>query len=112
MPEVHALLALENAQPVAVKICSGFFNEGHTYRGKDAQGNMVMTGKESCDIHWVLIIGQTEMNGQCRLLVRNSWGTDDTGYSTDWLPRENGNLWIDEETLTANTFEYGSISPQ
>jgi hypothetical protein len=112
MPQVHALLTLENAQPVAVKICSNFFNEGHAYRGKDFQGNMIKTGKEACDIHWVLLIGQTMYNGQCRLLVRNSWGTDDSGYSTDWLPRESGNLWIDEETLSANTFEFASINPK
>jgi len=84
-------------------------SEGHTYRGRDAKGNMIKTGKESCDIHWVLIIGQSEINGQCRLLVRNSWGTNDSGYSTDWLPRANGNLWIDEETLSQNTFEYALI---
>jgi hypothetical protein len=111
MAKVHELLALENAQPVAIKICSNFFMEGHTYRGIDAKGDMVRAGKEACDIHWVLVIGQTEQNGQCRLLVRNSWGTDDSGYSNDWLPRENGNLWIDEETLSENTFEYGSLNP-
>jgi hypothetical protein len=109
IPAVHELLAAENAQPIAAKICSNFFNEGHAYRGIDAHGDMIKTGREACDIHWVLIIGQTETDGQCRLLVRNSWGTDDSGYSTDWLPRENGNLWIDEETLSANTFEYGSV---
>ena len=49
------------------------------------------------------------MAGKCKILVRNSFGTDDTGYSKDWLPREHGNRCIEEDALMANNMQMAVI---
>ena len=101
---IHTLLRIKNAQPIAIKMCRNIFEQGHTYAGVNANGF-----KKDCQLHWPLIIGQKRFGGTCRFLVRNSMGTGDTGYSNDWLPREHGNLWIDEDTLAANTLQMAYI---
>lgn len=103
--KIHALLLLKNAQPVAIKMCRNIFEAGHTYVGVTSHGF-----KKDCQLHWPLVIGQKKIGGKCRFLIRNSFGTDDSGYSKDWLPREHGNLWIDEDTLAANTLEMSFLN--
>ncbi|MBI3555014.1 MAG: hypothetical protein HY074_01970 [Deltaproteobacteria bacterium] len=102
---VHELLEKKNAQPIAVKTCSNIMTQGKNYRGVNDDG----TFAPDCKKHFLLIIGQKEIDGKCRFLMRNSWGSDEDGYSEDWQPPEHGNLWIDEDSMAANTKEMCSI---
>lgn len=102
---VHQLLLQKNPQPVAIKMCRNLFEQGHTYVGVSGNGFTA-----DCQIHWPLVIGQKMIGGKCHFLVRNSFGTGDTGYSPDWMPREHGNLWIDEDALINNTLQMSYLS--
>lgn len=46
------------------------------------------------------------IRGKCHFKIRNSWGKY-AAYHPDWQNNNDGNVWVDEETLTANM---GSIS--
>ena len=108
MELVHNMLLKKGAQPIALKTCSDIMEVGRKYRGLNPDGSF----KKDCNKHFLLVIGQKEINGKCRFLIRNSWGTDNDGYSDDWNPQEHGNMWIDEEAMAANTNEMCTLTDE
>jgi len=112
------LLDKENPSPVIIGYCASVLTEGKGYRGlldykpqsliaKALVGVNKMAGfyvggaKDDCGGHASLITGVREKDGQCQLLVRNSWGTSCNSYSGDW-DCEDGSVWVDEQDLLKN----------
>lgn len=104
---IHQLLTKRNAQPVGVGYCSGFLSEGKNYRGYNS-GFLGFTSLsvKDCGLHESVVIGRKMIRGKCHFKIRNSWGKYAV-YHPDWQNNYDGNVWVDEETLTANM---GSIS--
>jgi hypothetical protein len=104
----------EPIQPLGLSICSRFLAGGETFadvaaaRGADGKLNPIPDSK--CQAHALLAIGMRKNphNGRCDVLLRNSWGTSEFGYSKNWEP-EHGNVWVDLDTLSKNSMGAHSL---
>ena len=93
-----------NPQPAAVSYCSQVLRQGRSFTGGVVAGNAA----KDCRKHVSLVIGRREQKlaggaVRCQLLIRNSWGVHSSKYSKDW-DIEDGNIWVDSDTLIANTY--------
>lgn len=89
---VHELLSRPHAMPVPFAYCSQVLFRGKNYEGATPVGK--------CGLHWSLIAGRKKIDGECHLLVRNSWNPEDeSDYAKDWIV-DGGDLWVREKELT------------
>ena len=101
--------------PMVVGFCSKLLEEGRSRQALSLMG-LLVSREASCEMHASLIVGQrTDASGRLQYLLRNTWGTqctrsDGNGgrrprYSLDWECEEGTpNLWVDAESLLANTY--------
>jgi hypothetical protein len=101
-------LSKSKPQPTAITYCSSILTQWRIYEGAAKDGvTKERLLKSDCRGHSSLVIGR-RMNpsaGKCEYLVRNSWGTSCYPYSRDWSC-ENGNIWVEADVLTRNTYGY------
>jgi hypothetical protein len=90
---VHGLLGRPDPAPVPFAYCGNVLVDGKKYSGATPLGN--------CGLHWSLIIGRKNIDGECHLLVRNTWPPTDE-YSSDWKV-EGGDIWVREKELMRST---------
>lgn len=57
----------------------------------------ISQGEDPTEPHAVLVVGQKEINGECRYILRNSWGTRCSKYQKENLFCENGDLYLKKE---------------
>jgi hypothetical protein len=96
------------AKPVGIVYCGNVLLQGKKFVGTKKNLFGKQTSTEECNDHVSLVIGRREIKGECQYLVRNSWGTDPSGYSTDW-DVEHGNIWVDADALIKNTIGLETI---
>lgn len=89
-----------SSQPVGIDFCSHLLLRepgGRKYKFTDYS-------QENCGPHASLVVGRRKtFFGRCQYLIRNSWGKGCDRYNFDW-DCDDGNIWVDEETLTSNTY--------
>lgn len=92
-----------NAQPLGIDYCAEVLSRGKDFDCKFVNIPMLSVAADRGN-HISLVIGQRPhpKTGRCEFLVRNSWGTGCSVYSSDWQC-ENGNIWVDAEALLRNT---------
>lgn len=98
-------LSQPHANPVKISFCYRVLEKGKGYRGVTRFFNGEKEAGD-CGHHSALVIGRrfNKKSGKCQLLVRNSFGKF-CGYSSDWeCEKEKGNIWVDEDVLTANIY--------
>lgn len=105
--KLHRLLEKPNAQPIGVGYCGDLLDQGKNFRGY-TRGLLGLTSIniKDCGMHESVVIGRKKINGKCHYKIRNSWGTH-ASYHKDWQNNRDGNVWVDEDTLTHNM---GSMS--
>lgn len=109
--QLNSQLERKDAGPIAVGYCGNLLTEGANYRGfKESMFGFTSSEVLNCGLHESLVIGRKKIGDKCFYKIRNSWGLDGA-YHKDWssLPNHarDGNVWIDENTLTENM---GSLS--
>lgn len=119
--------SMEVKQPIAIGYCAGLFMRGRKFEGikkeipiPEYPDYITYESTEDCGRHASLIIGRRSkkiLNDQnqevtvCQYLIRNSWGTEPQGYHKDW-DHEEGNIWVDEDTLKHNVFSLYYLSEE
>lgn len=105
--QIHHLLDKESPQPIGVGYCGKLLNEGKDYQGfKPGFAGFTSINVKDCGLHESVVIGRKIIDGKCHFKIRNSWGKF-VDYHPDWRNNYDGNVWVDEDTLTSNM---GSIS--
>jgi hypothetical protein len=92
--------------PVGISYCSEVLLKGKSYSG--VKSHQLQTFDKSCGHHASVVIGSRQKNGQCELLVRNSWGTGCGSYHKDF-ECENGNIWIPAQTMENNAYQFSKM---
>ncbi len=90
--KVNELLSEKRALPIPMAYCSSVLVVGKSFKRKNPVGT-------ACGLHWSLIAGRKKINGECHILVRNSWKYTHVKYSPDWVV-EGGDVWVREEELS------------
>lgn len=100
----------KHKQPVSISFCSNILRAEPWYQGLEKNELQLEARKSDCGLHEAIIIGMRKvktmggggMSGtSCQYLIRNSWEKD-SKYSPYWESENNGNLWVDEESLFQN----------
>jgi hypothetical protein len=97
---VHELLGRKRPLPVPFAYCSNVLIDGKKYAGLNPT---------NCRLHWSLVVGKKKIDGECHLLVRNSWSLS-TQYSADWEV-EAGDIWVREKELLSATLLVQWLEP-
>lgn len=69
-----------------------------------------MVGEQAHALHSSIIVGREFRNGECKYLVRNSWGPGCGAYGSPYNKPENcrrGHFWMSEEDFHKTVFEIG-----
>ena len=107
---VHA--SLSQGMPVGLTLCTAFFkNKGfNSSNAHDCPNEPGVGG-----IHAVAIIGQRCNGDKLEYLIQNSWGNSCAAvqqYTSDGVEnqfdcnQDQGNFWVDEDTLERNSMEF------
>ena len=104
---------IDLAQPIEIGFCGSVLDEkGSSFKGfrqRYAEDGTPDTAK-NCGEHSALVIGQRFHNGKCQMLIRNPWGTSCNRYHKDFISTcEASGVWVDNEVLKANTFDFGYL---
>jgi hypothetical protein len=89
---MHELLGKDQPMPVPFAYCANVLIDGKKYAGINPM---------NCGLHWSLVAGRKKIDGECHLLVRNSWSRK-VEYSPDWKV-EGGDIWVREKELLSAT---------
>jgi len=75
--EFHGILAktMKNGDPAAVSLCSNLFYDP-TYIGLKPGPTREALNSDECGRHAVVMTGMKTLKGECKYLIRNSWGSD------------------------------------
>ncbi|MBL6989796.1 MAG: hypothetical protein ISR65_08455 [Bacteriovoracaceae bacterium] len=101
LEQIHAVLDKGvDARPIGIEYCSKVLED------KSYRRNLLtyfFPENTECGPHGSMIIGRKKAaNGQCHLLVRNTWGTQSHTY--DW-ESESGHIWVEQNALADNLFK-------
>ena len=98
--KVLAELSKKKTTGAAVAMCSQVLREGKEVESAVSDGKPLAT----CKKHVVLVIGKRRTSdGDCQVLIRNSWGSGCKKYSKNWECND-GDVWVDTHILFKNTF--------
>jgi hypothetical protein len=101
---------LNRRQPVGISFCSNILRSDPWYMGRKRNEYQFETRESDCGLHEAIIIGMRKVNkiggggmggAKCQYLIRNSWNKD-VKYSPFWESENNGNVWVDEDSLFRN----------
>jgi hypothetical protein len=67
--------AMKDGKPAALSLCSQMFNDGN-YVGLKPGTERDIKNSDECGQHAVVMSGMKTIGGECRFLIRNSWGAD------------------------------------
>jgi len=105
-----SMLRNAKSQPIAIGYCGNLLYKGQNYEGLDSTADRSENPeRDDCDGHDSLIIGKGRdpKTGRCSFLIQNSWGTDCSQYSGDWVcEKKTGKIWVDADVLSRNIDQY------
>lgn len=107
--EMDSLLDRASPSPFALEFCAGVLygnSDMITKRSFDASLEYLNTDRQfenfspGCFFHVAVVVGRAVRNGKCRYLIRDSL---DHAQARSHENEENGHIWIDADSLSANT---------
>lgn len=66
---------LSEGKPAALSLCANLFNIPN-FKGITSGPKRDFIRGKDCESHAVVLTGMKRFNGECRVLIRNSWGSD------------------------------------
>jgi len=90
MERVDQELDRDRPLPVSFAYCARIHKDGPGI----LKGRLI---PKNCGMHWSVVIGRKEINGQCHYLVRNSYHPEYPLHSA--FIRDGMDFWMDRETL-------------